>query len=262
VPDSKIITMDTFSSELAKLAANAFLAQRVTSINAIAEICEKTSADIDEVASGVGSDPRIGSKFLRASLGFGGSCFRKDVLSLVYIARSLGLNEVADYWHQVVKINERQQRRLVQRLLEGYLGSLKGKKVAVFGYAFKAATGDIRDTPAARVCQRLLDEGTDVCITDPEATNTPAQQTEVRNSLVTGCRSGKLSFARSPYLAANGADIVVIATEWPEYARLSWCDIYSDMKKPATIMDGRNLLSGKKMQDIGFHYLSIGRPDL
>lgn len=268
VPGNRIITMDTFSSELSKLVSNAFLAQRVSSINSIAEICEKADANVESVAKAVGADERIGKHFLMASLGFGGSCFRKDVLSLVYIAQSLGLDEVAEYWHQVIKMNERQQDRLVARTVNACLGSVSQKKIAVFGFAFKAGTGDIRDTPAARVCYQLMREGAEVRVTDPKALETRDQWLEAG---VVARRGGDIydlpgvfrmyssDNCRGAYVAAEECDAVIIATEWPEYAELDWQKIYRSMRKPAVLMDGRNLLNWRDMTGIGFRYLDIGR---
>ncbi len=160
---------DIWTSELSKLASNAFLAQRVSSINSLAEVCEHTEARIDELAGAIGTDPRIGPHFLKASLGFGGSCFKKDVLSLVYIARTHGLTEVADYWEAVIKMNEHQQDRLVRRVVNRLFGTVEGKRIAIFGCAFKANTGDIRESPMIRLCDLLVEEGADVCVTDPRA---------------------------------------------------------------------------------------------
>jgi UDPglucose 6-dehydrogenase len=248
VPDGRIILTDLWTSELSKLAANAFLAQRVSSINSLAEVCEHTGARIDELAAAIGTDPRIGPDFLKASLGFGGSCFKKDILSLVYIARSHGLAEVADYWEAVVKMNEHQQDRLVRRVVNRLFGTVKDKRIAVFGYAFKANTGDVRESPAARLCALLVEEGADVCVTDPRASLTAHGEIEGVN------------FSDHCHLmtCAVNAHAIIIATEWPEYTQLPWHTIKSSMERPAWLFDGRNLLDAARMRDIGFHYASIG----
>ena len=244
VPVRRVIQTDIWTSELSKLAANAFLAQRVSSINSLAEVCEHTGAHIDELANAIGTDPRIGPNFLKASLGFGGSCFQKDILSLVYIARSLGLVEVATYWEAIVGMNEHQQDRLVRRVVKQLFGTLKGKRIAVFGYAFKANTGDTRNSPALRLCNLLAEEGADVRITDPRAALT-AHARGVNHML-------------DPPACAVGAHAVIIATEWPEYLQLPWHTIKASMARPAWIFDGRNLLDATRMREIGFHYASIG----
>ena len=248
VPFDRVILTDIWTSELSKLASNAFLAQRVSSINSLAEVCEHTGANVNDLAGAIGTDPRIGPNFLKASLGFGGSCFRKDVLSLVYIARSKGLFEVADYWEAVIKMNEHQQDRLVRRVVNQLFGTVKDKKIAVFGLAFKANTGDIRESPATRLCNLLVEEGADVYITDPR----------VPGETDWGIKDANISHFRDPLTCAVGAHAVIIATEWPEYVQLPWHTIKASMARPAWIFDGRNLLDATRMRKIGFHYASIG----
>ena len=247
VPANRVKLTDIWTSELSKLAANAFLAQRVSSINSLAEVCEHTGANVNDLAGAIGADPRIGPHFLKASLGFGGSCFKKDVLSLVYIARSRGLAEVATYWEAVVGMNEYQQDRLVQRIVKQLFGTLKDKKIAVFGYAFKAGTGDTRESPSARLCDLLIEDGAEVCIADPKVPMMPHA----------GCGLN-VSHLRDPLMCAVGAHAVIIATEWPEYIQLPWQVIKNSMARPAWIFDGRNLLDAARMREIGFHYASIG----
>ena len=250
VPADRVIQTDIWTSELSKLAANAFLAQRVSSINSLAEVCEHTGARIDELAGAIGTDPRIGPNFLKASLGFGGSCFRKDILSLVYIARSRGLTEVADYWEAVIKMNEHQQDRLVRRLINQLFGTVKDKKIAVFGFTFKANTGDIRESPSARLCNLLVEEGADVRITDPRVPrNTDLGRTAANINITDHCHLLE---------CAVGAHAIIIATEWPEYTQLPWHTIKDSMARPAWIFDGRNLLDPTRMRAAGFHYASIG----
>jgi UDPglucose 6-dehydrogenase len=247
VPHDRILTTDTWTSELSKLAANAMLAQRVSSINSLAEVCEHTNASVDKLAKAIGTDPRIGQHFLQASLGFGGSCFKKDILSLVYIARSLGLTEVATYWEAVVGMNEHQQDRLVQRIIKQLFGTVKGKRIAVFGLAFKANTGDVRESPSVRLCRLLTEEGADVRVTDPKAIR--SSQQELMSSV---------AYFSDPLMCAVGAHAVIIATEWPEYVNLPWDTLKASMARPAWLFDGRNLLDADRMRDIGFHYASIG----
>jgi UDPglucose 6-dehydrogenase len=245
VPGERVILTDIWTSELSKLASNAMLAQRVSSINSLAEVCEHTDADVVDLAHAIGTDSRIGGQFLRASLGFGGSCFKKDVLSLVHIARSRGLTEVANYWEAVVKMNEHQQDRLVRRIIRRLFGTVKGKRIAVFGYAFKANTGDTRESPALRLCELLAEEGADVRITDPKATLKTYEKTHFR-------------YFEDPVMCAVGAHAVIVATEWPEYVRLPWHAIKASMERPAWLFDGRNLLNATRMRSAGFYYASIG----
>lgn len=252
VPRERIITTNLWSSELSKLAANAFLAQRVSSINAISALCEKTEADVTEVAHAIGTDERIGSRFLKASIGFGGSCFKKDILNLVYLCEYNGLYEVAAYWEQVVKMNDYQQNRFVSTIVSSMFNTVAGKRIALFGAAFKANTGDTRESPALNVCRALLEEQADVIITDPHALD------NARADL--GQLADQVTFELDPYRAAQHAHAIAILTEWPEFADLDYEVIYDSMVKPAFIFDGRNILSQKKLHDIGFQAYAIGKP--
>ena len=252
VPRERILTANLWSSELSKLAANAFLAQRVSSINAISALCEKTEANVSEVAHAIGTDDRIGSRFLRASIGFGGSCFRKDILNLVYLCEYNGLYEVADYWEQVVKMNEYQQTRFVSTILSSMFNTIAGKRIALFGAAFKAHTGDTRESPALTVCQALLEERADIVITDPHAIE------NARADL--GPLAEQVTFELDPYQAAKGAHAIAILTEWPQYTELDYEAIYRDMIKPAFVFDGRNILDQEKLYNIGFNAYAIGKP--
>ena len=254
VPRERIVTTNLWSSELSKLAANAFLAQRISSINAISALCEKTGADVNEVAHAIGMDKRIGPLFLRASVGFGGSCFKKDILNLVYLCQFYGLNEVADYWEQVVRMNEHQQGRFVSNIVSAMFNTLAGKRIAVFGAAFKANTSDTRESPALTVCLRLLDEHAEVVITDPHALD------NARASL--GEAAKKVKFELDPYEAAKGAHAIAVVTEWSQFAELDYEVIYRTMAKPAFIFDGRNILDHKKLFAIGFNIFAIGKPSL
>ncbi len=251
IPRDKIITTNLWSSELSKLVANAFLAQRISSINAVSALCEKTDADIVEISYAVGSDSRIGPKFLNASVGFGGSCFKKDILNLVYIAKSYGLIEVADYWEMVVKMNEYQKQRFVQQIVKEMFNTVAEKKIALFGFAFKANTGDSRESPAIYVTQKLLEERAYVSITDPKALENARQDLKGVDSRVT--------YEPDPYKAAEGAYAIAILTEWEQYKTLDFKRIYRSMKQPAFIFDGRNILDHKKLYEIGFNVYPIGK---
>jgi len=250
VPREKIITSNVWSAELAKLAANAFLAQRVSSINAIAGLCEATGADVDEVARVIGADGRIGPKFLKAGPGFGGSCFKKDVLNLVYLCESAGLHTAAEYWMQVVKMNEHQQERIVSRLFKEMFNTLAGKKIAIFGFAFKADTGDTRETPAGTVARLLAEEHVRLAVTDPKA---------LRNARADLAGVGGVEFEEDEYKAAADADAVVVMTDWSRYPQLDWERIYSNMRKPALVFDTRNCLDARKLKSIGFKTVNIGK---
>ncbi|NLX36031.1 MAG: UDP-glucose 6-dehydrogenase [Chloroflexi bacterium] len=254
VPRERIITTNLWSGELAKLAANAFLAQRISSINAISALCERTGADITEVAHAIGTDSRIGPRFLRASVGFGGSCFRKDILNLVYLCEHHGLPEVAAYWEQVVLMNEYQQRRFGSVMLEAMFNTVAGKRIALFGAAFKANTGDTRESPALNVCRELLDERAELVITDPYALD------NARADL--GAAAERVEFEPDPYKAAQGAHAIAILTEWQQFAELDYEAIYRDMVKPAFIFDGRNILDHAQLHRLGFNVYAIGKPPL
>jgi UDPglucose 6-dehydrogenase len=251
VSRERIIESNVWSAELSKLAANAFLAQRVSSINSFSALCEKTEADIDEVARSVGTDSRIGPKFLKAGVGFGGSCFRKDILNLVYIAESYGLTEVARYWESVVRMNEWQEARFVRNMLMNMFNTIAGKRIAVFGFAFKANTGDTRDSPALAVTRDLVAERAHVIITDPKAlANARADLADV---------GGAVDFEADPYRAAAGAHAIAVLTEWDEYRTLDYHRIFKSMTKPAFLFDGRNILDHEALYAIGFNVFPIGK---
>jgi UDPglucose 6-dehydrogenase len=254
VPRERIITSNIWSSELSKLVANAFLAQRISSINAISALCEKTDANVSEVAKAIGMDTRVGSKFLNASVGFGGSCFRKDILNLAYLCKTYGLDEVAEYWEKVVRINEYQKDRFVLRMLNAMFNTLAGKKICLFGFAFKANTGDTRDSPALSIAKRLVEEKAHLVITDPKALpNARIDLSELGDSV---------EYQEDPYLAASGCDAIAVLTEWDLYVALDYKTIYNAMEKPAFIFDGRNILEHKRLFDIGFNIFPTGKPEL
>ena len=254
VPRERILTTNLWSSELSKLVANAFLAQRISSINAISALCEKTGADVNEVARAIGMDSRIGSKFLRASVGFGGSCFRKDILNLVYLCEHYGLHEVADYWEQVVRMNDYQEARFVHNMVSSMFNTVAGKRIALFGAAFKADTGDTRESPALAVCRGLLEEHANVVITDPHALE------NARADL--GTDASRVLFEPDPYEAARGAHAIAVLTEWARFAELDYEQIYQSMVKPAFIFDGRNILDHHRLYKLGFNVYAIGKPAL
>ena len=254
VPQGRIIQSNIWSAELSKLTANAFLAQRISSINSISALCEKTEADVDEVASAVGTDSRFGPKFLKASVGFGGSCFKKDILNLVYIAESYGLSEVALYWEAVVRMNEWQESRFVRNMVASMFNTMAGKRIALFGFAFKANTGDTRESPALAVATDLLAERAHVVITDPKALDNARED-------MAGV-AGELVFEPDPYAAAAGAHAVAVLTEWDVYRTLDYRRIFDSMVKPAFIFDGRNILDHQALHAIGFNVYSIGKKPL
>ena len=254
VPRDRILTTNLWSSELSKLTANAFLAQRVSSINSISALCEATDADVGEVAHAIGTDSRIGSKFLKASVGFGGSCFQKDILNLVYLCESYGLDEVAEYWRQVVKMNEYQERRFVSRMLREMFNTIAGKRIAMFGFAFKADTGDTRESPAILVARELLEERAELVITDPKA----LEQAQIDLADV----KERIRFEPDPVEAAKGAHAVALLTEWKEYRTLDYRKIYDGMVKPAFVFDGRNHLDHSALFELGFNVFSIGKAPL
>jgi UDPglucose 6-dehydrogenase len=254
VPPERIITTNLWSSELSKLTANAFLAQRISSINAIAGLCEKTEADIAEVAHAIGTDSRIGPHFLRASVGFGGSCFKKDILNLVYLCEFYGLYEIGAYWEQVVKMNEYQQASFVSKMVTAMFNTVAGKRIALFGVAFKANTSDTRESPALAVCRRLLEEHAQVVITDPYAMeNARADLHDVVD---------QVTFEPDPYAAARDAHAIAILTEWPQYSELDYPAIYKTMTHPAFLFAGRKIQDHKRLHKIGFNVYAIGKPPL
>lgn len=263
VPRDKIITTNLWSSELSKLVANAFLAQRISSINSISALCEKTNADVDEVARAIGSDPRIGSSFLRASVGFGGSCFQKDILNLVYLCKSFHLDEVAEYWESVVKMNNYQKKRFSQRMVRSMFNTVTGKRIALFGFAFKKNTGDTRETAAAYIAESLLKERACVVVHDPKVTEED-MMLEFKYTMgmtpesfpdMTKC----LSIERDPYKACEGAHCIAVMTEWDSFKTLDYARIFASMVKPAFIFDGRNILDHEGLRKVGFEVYAIGK---
>lgn len=260
VPRERIITTNLWSSELSKLVANAFLAQRISSINSISALCEATGADVDEVSNAIGKDSRIGPKFLKSSVGFGGSCFQKDILNLVYLCESFGLPEVAAYWESVVKMNDWQKHRFAARIVKSLFNSVADKKIAVFGFAFKKDTNDTRESAAIAVCRALLAEQARVVVYDPKV---PAE--EIRKDVIVGARDAlagvdsRLTVAKSAYEAAEGAHAIAVVTEWDEFKQLDYAKIYAAMNKPAFVFDGRNILDLTKLAALGFRAHGVGK---
>jgi len=255
VPRERIITTNLWSSELSKLVANAFLAQRISSINSISALCEATGADVDEVANAIGKDSRIGSKFLKSSVGFGGSCFQKDILNLVYLCETFGLPEVAVYWNHVVAMNDYQKRRFSAKIVRSLFNTVADKKIAVLGFAFKKDTNDTRESAAINVCRDLLAEHAKVCVYDPKV---PAEEI-VADTLGKGAQNPRLTVAKDAYEACAGAHAIAIVTEWDEFKTLDYAKIFAGMPKPAFVFDGRNIVDLAALRKIGFNATGIGK---
>lgn len=259
VPKDRILTTNVWSSELSKLTANAFLAQRVSSINAMSELCEKTGADVNEVARAIGMDSRIGSKFLKSSVGFGGSCFQKDILNLVYISKSFGLHQVADYWEQVIIMNDHQKRRFSKKIVSTLYNTVADKKITFLGWAFKKDTNDTRESAAIYVADDLINEQANIAVFDPKVEYN--QVISDLNYLESRASHKNEAFVKSfsdPYEACKDSHAIAILTEWDEFKDYDWKRIYDSMLKPAFVFDGRNLLDREKLTSIGFQYQAIG----
>ncbi|MCO4784189.1 MAG: nucleotide sugar dehydrogenase [Candidatus Cloacimonetes bacterium] len=254
VDKDKVLTANIWSAELSKLVANAFLAQRVSSINSISALCEATEANVDEVSIAIGADTRIGSKFLKSSVGFGGSCFKKDILNLVYIAQSYGLQEVADYWRQVIIMNDYQQERFVLKMIKNMFNTLAGKKILILGFAFKANTGDTRESPAIFVAKKLLEEQASIVICDPKAIDSAKHDLKDLE--------GDISYELDPYEASKDCHAIAVMTEWDCFKDLDYQSMHNNMVKPAFLFDGRNILNHQKVHDIGFNVYPIGKDSL
>jgi len=253
VPKERIITTNLWSSELSKLTANAFLAQRISSINSISALCEATGADVDEVAHAIGTDNRIGPKFLKASVGFGGSCFQKDILNLVYLCEHFGLPEVANYWDSVIAMNDYQKKRFSKRVLNGLFDTVTDKKIALFGFAFKKDTNDTRESAAIYVGKDLLEEQANLAIYDPQV-----KKAQILKDLAVTEEDSAVTIYDDPYEAAKGAYAILILTEWDVFKTLDYGAIYKEMQQPAFIYDGRNILDIKALRALGFDANRIG----
>lgn len=260
LPKERILQTNVWSSELSKLVANAFLAQRVSSINSISALCEKTDANVEEVSRAIGFDSRIGSKFLNSSVGFGGSCFQKDILNLVYIAKSFGLQEVADYWEQVIIMNDYQKRRFADNIVTTLYNTVSGKKIVFYGWAFKKDTNDTRESAAIYVADALLDEQAHIVVYDPKV----SEETILADLDYLGTRSPEenrklVTKAEDPMEASESAHAIALLTEWDEFKSYDWKAIHKNMLKPAFLFDGRRLLDKDEMTDLGFHFYKIGQ---
>ena len=261
IPKDKIITTDLWSSELSKLTANAFLAQRISSINSISALCERTGANIKDVSLAIGTDKRIGKDFLNAGPGFGGSCFKKDILNLVYIYDYYGLHHEAKYWEKVVEINDWQKKRISNLIIEKLFGTVSGKKIAILGFSFKANTNDTRESPAISICKELINEGGNLFVYDPKVSheqikidlNLPeARQEQYLNE-------GSWSYATSISEAIKSSDAIVIITEWEEFKYLNWKEIKSKMRNPSWIFDTRSIINISEAEKYGLKVWSVGK---
>lgn len=265
IPRERVLTTNLWSSELSKLVANAFLAQRVSSINSISALCESTGADVSEISRAVGMDARIGKRFLQASVGFGGSCFQKDILNLVYLCESYGLSECAEYWNQVVKMNDYQKKRFSEKMVGKMFNTVTGKKISILGYAFKADTGDVRETPSMFVVRDLYSEGAKIHVYDPQVSRDDMWSEMQYTCGISPSNDPKLDDAvvtsTDVYDTCDGSHAIAILTEWDEFKTLDYEKIYSKMSKPAFIFDGRNILDHDKLREIGFEVHAIGKPD-
>lgn len=254
VPREKILTTNLWSSELSKLTANAFLAQRISSINAISALCEATGANVDEVAHAIGTDSRIGPKFLKSSVGFGGSCFQKDILNLVYLCEHFGLPEVSAYWNSVIVMNDYQKRRFSRRVISTMFNTVSDKKIAVLGFAFKKDTNDTRESAAIYICQDLLEEQANISIYDPEVS-----VKQIQADLKIDADNRYVTVHKDAYAACEGAHAILVLTEWDAFKTLDFKRIYESMHLPAFLFDGRNLLDLKELEAIGFEVSGIGK---
>lgn len=239
---------------MSKLVSNAMLAQRISSINSISALCERTGADVSEVSYAVSRDSRIGSKFLRPGVGFGGSCFKKDILNLVYLCEQYNLHEVANYWEQVVLMNDYQERRFANRIAKAMFNTLSGKRIALFGFAFKADTGDTRESPAIYIAKMLIEEHAKLAIHDPQAL--PNARLDMKGY------EDSVEYCDDPYAAAKGAHAIAVITDWKCFAELDYKRLFDSMEKPAFIFDGRNILDHKKLFEIGFEVYPLGKSKL
>jgi len=260
IPKDKIYTTNVWSSELSKLVANAFLAQRISSINSISALCEATEANVEEVAHAIGMDSRIGNKFLKSSVGFGGSCFQKDILNLVYIAKSLGLNEVAEYWIQVIKINDYQKQRFAKKIMTSLFTTVSGKKITLFGWAFKKDTNDTRESAAIYVADILIENGAEICVYDPRVSEQQMLSDLDRlNSRSIEENKKALNYYSEPLKACENSHAIAIITEWDEFKFLDWNKIRDLIVSPAKVFDGRNILDKEDLEKIGFDVFAIGK---
>ena len=262
IPENKIIFTNLWSSELSKLSANAFLAQRISSINSISAICEVTGANINEVADAIGKDTRIGSKFLNSGPGFGGSCFKKDILNLVYLAKYYGLNEVADFWRNVVEINSWQQNRIYEVVVKKLFGNLANKKIAILGFAFKENTNDTRESPSIGICSNLLNEGAFLSIHDVKVSEATIKKNLENNLLNVNDNFEEIKsnweFQSDLYNAIANSHAVIILTSWDSYKNIDWIRVSSNVENPFWIFDTRSILSNDEIKNVGLNIWQLG----
>ena len=262
----QILTTNLWSSELSKLTANAFLAQRISSINALSALCEATEADVDEVANAIGKDSRIGSKFLKASVGFGGSCFQKDILNLVYLCRHFNLPEVANYWEQVIILNDYQKNRFAKKIISSLFNTVSGKKITLLGWAFKKDTNDTRESASIYVAESLIDNGAEIHVYDPKVSREKIKS-DMRNLWelkgisedIILLKLTQIKVYDEHFEAVKNSHAIAILTEWDEFKNYDWTSIYNKMYKPAFLFDGRGILNIDKFNEIGFDFYSIGK---
>jgi UDPglucose 6-dehydrogenase len=266
IPKGKILTTNVWSSELTKLASNAMLAQRISSINSLSALCEMTGADIEEVSNAIGFDRRIGREFLKSSVGFGGSCFQKDILNLVYLSKYYGLNEVADFWHQVIKINNYQKARFSKKIIDELNGTIKSKKIAVLGWAFKKDTNDSRESASIYVTDHLLEEGAQVCVYDPKVEeeqmiNDLYNLWESKNISKSEIESklNRLTVTHAHEDCFNSSSCIAVLTEWDEFITYDWNSLIKNMEKQHVIIDGRNILDRDKISRVANKFIAIGK---
>ena len=265
IPKEKILTTNVWSSELSKLTANAFLAQRISSINAISALCEATEANVDEVAAAIGADSRIGPKFLKASVGFGGSCFQKDILNLVYLCKYYNLDEVADYWEQVIKLNDYQKKRFAASIITSLFNTVSGKKITLLGWAFKKETNDTRESAAIYIADHLIENEAEIHVYDPKVSEEQIKndmqylwsQKGYSKDVINNCL-GRIYVHDDPYIAVDSSHAIAVITEWDEFKQYDWKKVYSNVQKPAFIFDGRNILDKSALSKIGFNLKGIG----
>ncbi len=253
VEKDKIIKTNLWSSELSKLTANAFLAQRISSINSISALCEETGADVQEVAKAIGMDKRIGSSFLKSGPGFGGSCFKKDILNLIYLSNYYGLKEVGNYWEKVLELNEWQQSRISQIITKKLFGNLFDKKISILGFSFKADTNDVRESPAIKICKDLLEEGAVLSIFDPKV-----ESSQIFESLSNGDENKNIIISKTIQESTLNADAIVILTEWQVFYELRWPEISKKMRKPSWVFDTRGIISVKELKKLGINVWRVG----
>ena len=265
VPKEKILLTNVWSSELAKLAANAFLAQRISSINSISALCEKTGADIQQVSKAIGTDSRIGNKFLKAGPGFGGSCFKKDILNLVYLSEYFGLPEVSQYWEEVIRINKWQRRRISELIVSKLFGTITAKRIGILGFSFKANTNDTRDSSAIQICRDLLNEGCILIIYDPKVKNTQIEKdlslrkNNKDDNFVDKIEDNDLIFAKDLYDVFESSDCVVVMTEWDDFKEINWEAASQKMRKPGWVFDTRNIVDQIKVEESGLNLWVVGK---